>query len=63
MVNKKPRKNSTMIISIWTGLEGKKTKPKLIGLDRFSVRFKNLKKYNFGLVVYLVQNRTENAQA
>jgi hypothetical protein len=27
VVNKKPRKNSTGIISVWTGLEGKKTEP------------------------------------
>jgi hypothetical protein len=46
-------------------LEGKKTKPKLIGLNRFSVRFgsKTLKK-KFGLVVYFgpKPDRTENAQ-
>jgi len=63
-VNKKPRKNSTGIISV-TGLEGKKpnrTEPKLIGLNRFSVRFGFQKK--IGLVVYFgpKPDRTENAQ-
>jgi hypothetical protein len=58
-VNKKPRKNSTGIISV-TGLEGKKpnrTEPKLIGLNRFSVRFGFQKKKSVWLFI-LVQNQT-----
>jgi hypothetical protein len=27
VVDKKPRKNSTGVISVWTGLEGKKPEP------------------------------------
>jgi len=33
-------------ISVWTGLERKKTEPKLIGLNRFSVRFGSKAKKN-----------------
>jgi hypothetical protein len=60
VVNKKPRKNSTEIISVWTSLEGKKTEPKLIGLNRFSVRFgsKTKKKIKSVWLFILVQNRT-----
>jgi len=44
-------------------LEGKQTEPKLIGLNRFSVRFGSKTKKN-GLVVYFgpKPDRTENAQ-
>ena len=52
-----------------TGLEGKKTEPNQIEINRFepvfgSVRFKKLKKQNFGLDVYfdLKPDRTGNAQ-
>jgi len=69
MVNKKSRKNSTVIISVWTGLKGKKTEPNRIEINRFesvfgSVQFKNLKKQIFGLVVYFGRkpDRIENAQ-
>ena len=46
VVNKKPRKNSTGIISVWTGLEGKKNEPNRTEINRFepvfgSVRFQN----------------------
>jgi len=46
VINKKPRKNSTGIISVWTGLEGKKTEPNRTEINRFepvfnSVRFQN----------------------
>jgi hypothetical protein len=58
--NKKPRKNSTGIISVWTGLEGEKTEPKLIGLNRFSIRFgsKTWKKIILVWLFILVQNWT-----
>jgi hypothetical protein len=56
VVNKKPRKNSTVIISVWTGLEGKKTEPNRTEINRLepvfgSVQLKNLKK-KISLVVY-----------
>jgi hypothetical protein len=45
-------------------LEGKKTEPKLIGLNWFSVRFGSKTKKKIGLVVYFgpKPDRTENAQ-
>jgi len=50
------------------GLEGKKTEPNRTEYGRFepvfgSVRFKNLKNNNFGLVIYFGSkpDRTENA--
>lgn len=48
---------------VWKGKKPNRTKPKLINLNRFSVRFKKLKK-KLSLVVYFgsKQDRTENAQ-
>jgi hypothetical protein len=46
MVDKKPTKNSTGVISVWTGLEGKKPEPNRTEINWFepvfgSVRFQN----------------------
>jgi hypothetical protein len=51
--------------SVSIGLEGEKTEPKLIGLNRFSVRFgSKTKKNKKGLVIYFgpKPDRTKNAQ-
>jgi len=60
VVDKKPRKNSTGVISVWTGLEREKTEPNQT--EKFLVRFQNKKK--IGLVVYFgpKSDGTENAQ-
>ena len=65
VVDKKPRKNSTGVISVWIGLEGKKPKPNRTEINRFepvfgSVRFQNLKKKKKPVWLFiLVQNWTE----
>ena len=50
---------------VWKGEKPNQTEPKLIGLNRFSVRFgSKTKKNKIGLVVYFgpKPDRTENAQ-
>jgi hypothetical protein len=50
---------------VWKGNKPNRTEPKLIGLNRFSVRFgSKTKKNKNGLVVYFgpKPDRTENAQ-
>jgi hypothetical protein len=64
VVNKKPRKNSPESFRfepVWKGKKPNRTEPKLIGLNRFSVRFgsKTKKKTNSVWLFILVQNRTE----
>jgi hypothetical protein len=59
--------SSSIIISVWTSLEGKKTEPNRTEIKRFesvfgSVRFKNLKKINSVWLFILVQNRTKPDQ-
>jgi len=39
VVNKKPKKNSTGIISVWIGLEGKQTEPNRTEINRFEPVF------------------------
>jgi hypothetical protein len=64
VVSKKPRKNSTGIISVWTGLEGKK--PNRTEINQFELVFDSVQKLlkKFSLIVHFdpKQDRTENVQ-
>jgi len=59
MVDKKPRKNSTGVISVWTGLEGEKTEPNQTEKFQFGSKTKKI-----GLVFCFgpKPDGTENAQ-
>jgi hypothetical protein len=54
VVDKKPRKNSTGVISVWTGLEREKTEPNQTEKFRFGSKTKKKSVWLF----ILVQNRT-----
>jgi hypothetical protein len=56
VVDKKPRKNSTGVISVWIGLEGKKLEPNRTEINRFEPVFGSVpklkKKNRFGCLFW-----------